>query len=112
MVSSGSSSAYQRPWVLLLFSLANHPTLIIFFSRITTNIRNDNSRINNKSGPHNIVFDEDAIPAGVDVEAISMDDQLGEEGDTFTMKFDKAGTYEYYCEPHRGTGMIGTIVVS
>ena len=68
-------------------------------------------RTNNKGGPHNVVFDEDAIPSGVSQEAISMDDQLGEEGDTFTMKFTTAGTYEYYCEPHRGAGMNAVLVV-
>merc|ERR1719326_1487140 len=57
---------------------------------------------NNKGGPHNVVFDEDAIPAGVDQASISMDDQLGDEGATFSKKFDKAGSYSYYCEPHRG----------
>merc|ERR1712078_568464 len=66
---------------------------------------------NNKGGPHNVVFDEDGIPAGVDQEKISMDDQLGEEGDTFTMKLDKAGTYDYYCEPHRGAGMNAQVIV-
>jgi len=67
---------------------------------------------NNKGGPHNVVFDEDEIPSGVDQESISMDDQLGEVGDTFTMKFDTAGTYGYYCEPHRGAGMTATLVVA
>jgi plastocyanin len=67
---------------------------------------------NNKGGPHNVVFDEDEIPGGVDQEKISMDDQLGEEGDTFTMKFDVAGTYGYYCEPHRGAGMQATLIVA
>lgn len=67
---------------------------------------------NNKGGPHNVVFDEDAIPGGVSQEAISMDEQLGEEGDTFTMKFDVAGTYEYYCEPHRGAGMNAVLTVA
>jgi len=67
---------------------------------------------NNKGGPHNVVFDEDAIPGGVDQEKISMDDQLGEEGDTFTMKFDVAGEYGYYCEPHRGAGMTATLIVA
>jgi len=66
---------------------------------------------NNKSGPHNVVFDEDAIPAGVSQEAISMDEQLGEEGDTFSMKFDTPGTYDYYCEPHRGAGMQAQMTV-
>jgi len=68
--------------------------------------------INNKGGPHNVVFDEDAIPGGVDQEKISMDEQLGEEGDTFVMSFDTAGDYDYYCEPHRGAGMNGNLVVA
>jgi len=66
---------------------------------------------NNKGGPHNVVFDEEGIPSGVDQEAISMDEQLGEEGDTYTVKLDVAGTYEYYCEPHRGAGMNAQVVV-
>ena len=40
-----------------------------------------------------------------------MDEQLGEEGDTYTKKFDTAGEYAYYCEPHRGAGMEGILVV-
>jgi len=69
--------------------------------------------VNNKAGPHNVVFDEDNIPAGVDQEKISMiDEQLGEPGESFTMKFDTAGTYGYYCEPHRGAGMLGTLTVA
>jgi len=68
--------------------------------------------VNNKGGPHNVVFDEDEIPKGVNQEKISMDDQLGEEGDTFSMKFDTAGSYSYYCEPHRGAGMNGALTVA
>jgi len=67
---------------------------------------------NNKGGPHNVVFDEEAIPDGVDQASISMDDQLGEEGATFSKKFDKKGSYSYYCEPHRGAGMLATLTVS
>merc|ERR1719218_430725 len=66
--------------------------------------------VNNKGGPHNVVFDEDAIPSGVSAESISMDDQLGDEGATYTKKFDIAGSYSYYCEPHRGAGMAATLV--
>merc|ERR550537_1299254 len=53
--------------------------------------------VNNKGGPHNVVFDEDDIPAGVKVDDISMDDQLGDEGATFSKKFDVAGDYGYFC---------------
>jgi plastocyanin len=68
--------------------------------------------VNNKGGPHNVVFDEEAVPSGVDVEKISMDDQLGDEGATFSMKFDTAGKYAYFCEPHRGAGMNAELIVS
>jgi plastocyanin len=67
--------------------------------------------VNNKGGPHNVVFDEEAIPAGVSQEKISMDGQLGEEGEKFSMKFDTAGSYGYYCEPHRGAGMVAALTV-
>merc|ERR1719263_1311121 len=68
--------------------------------------------INNKGGPHNVVFDEEAIPSGVDAEKISMDDQLGDEGAAFSKKFDTAGSYSYYCEPHRGAGMVAQLTVA
>jgi plastocyanin len=68
--------------------------------------------VNNKGGPHNVVFDEENIPSGVSQEAISMEDQLGEEGETFTRKFDVAGSYAYYCEPHRGAGMNAALEVA
>jgi len=41
-----------------------------------------------------------------------MDEQLGEEGDTFTMSFDTVGAYDYYCEPHRGAGMAAMLTVT
>ena len=44
--------------------------------------------------PHNVIFDEEAVPSGVDAEKISTPDQLGEEGQKHTVKFEKAGTYE------------------
>merc|ERR1719273_1288515 len=85
---------------------------LIFVPAKTSICKGDSVKwINNKGGPHNVVFDEDNIPAGVDQEKISMDDQLGEEGDSFTMKFDTKGDYSYYCEPHRGAGMQATLIV-
>jgi len=87
--------------------------LLQFVPQKTTICKGDSvTWVNNKAGPHNVVFDEDAIPAGVEQEAISQYDQMGEEGESFTMKFDKAGDYAFYCEPHRGAGMMGSLVVS
>jgi plastocyanin len=33
-------------------------------------------------------------------------------GGTFSFKFNKAGTYDYFCIPHFSLGMIGKIIVS
>jgi len=41
-----------------------------------------------------------------------MEDQLGDEGETYSKTFDVAGTYAYSCEPHRGAGMNGNLIVS
>ena len=67
---------------------------------------------NNKGGPHNVVFDEDAIPAGVSQEKISMDGQLGDEGESYSKQLDVAGKYGYYCEPHRSAGMVASLTVA
>ena len=66
---------------------------------------------NNAGFPHNIVFDEDAIPAGANAEALSHEDYLNAPGETATSKFDVAGEYSYYCEPHQGAGMQGKVIV-
>jgi plastocyanin len=65
----------------------------------------------NKGMPHNVVFDEEAVPDGTDLAAINHEDMVNDEGEKVTSKFTKAGTYAYYCEPHRGAGMNGTVVV-
>eukprot|EP00232_Nephroselmis_pyriformis_P003688 CAMPEP_0182912708 /NCGR_PEP_ID=MMETSP0034_2-20130328/37660_1 /TAXON_ID=156128 /ORGANISM="Nephroselmis pyriformis, Strain CCMP717" /LENGTH=156 /DNA_ID=CAMNT_0025049397 /DNA_START=31 /DNA_END=501 /DNA_ORIENTATION=+ len=67
--------------------------------------------VNNKAFPHNVVFDEDNVPEGVNADAISHEDYLNGPGDSVTNKFDKPGTYGYYCEPHQGAGMTGEIIV-
>ena len=68
--------------------------------------------VNNKAFPHNVVFDEDNVPSGVNADAISHEDYLNGPGEKVTNKFDTPGTYGYYCEPHQGAGMTGTIVVN
>ena len=68
-------------------------------------------RVLNRAGPHNVVFDEDAVPSGVNAEAMSMEGYLNDEGDEYTKKFDVAGSYDYFCAPHRSAGMNGKLTV-
>ncbi|XP_078441813.1 plastocyanin-like [Wolffia australiana] len=68
---------------------------------------------NNAGFPHNVIFDEDEIPEGVKVSAISMDEEslLNAPGETYTVKLSEKGTYSFYCSPHQGAGMVGQVTV-
>ncbi len=37
---------------------------------------------------------------------------LSSNGSTFVHTFDTPGTYAYYCQPHLGQGMTGTVTVN
>ena len=60
--------------------------------------------VNNKLAPHNAVFDGR--------EDLSHPDLAFAPGESWVKTFDTAGTYEFYCEPHRGAGMVGKVVVN
>lgn len=68
---------------------------------------------NNAGFPHNIVFDEDEVPGGVDVSKISMpeEDLLNAPGETYEVTLSEKGTYSFYCAPHQGAGMVGKVTV-
>jgi len=36
---------------------------------------------------------------------------VGSTGGTCTIQFNQQGTFNYYCAPHRGNGMVGTVIV-
>merc|ERR1712187_724844 len=69
--------------------------------------------VNNAGFPHNVVFDDEAgmIPAGVDAEKLSQIQYLNAVGQSVSIKFDKKGEYNYYCENHEADGMKGKIFV-
>ncbi|KAF8377765.1 hypothetical protein HHK36_031150 [Tetracentron sinense] len=69
---------------------------------------------NNAGFPHNIVFDPDEIPSGVDASKISMneEDLLNSPGETYVVILSEKGTYSFYCAPHQGAGMIGKVTVN
>ncbi len=69
---------------------------------------------NNAGFPHNVVFDEDQIPSGVDASKISMseEDLLNAPGETYAVTLSEKGSYTFYCSPHQGAGMVGKVVVN
>ena len=60
--------------------------------------------VNNKLAPHNAVFDGH--------EELSHADLAFAPGESWEETFSTAGSYEFYCEPHRGAGMVGTVTVN
>nr|GEY92756.1 plastocyanin A'/A'' [Tanacetum cinerariifolium] len=69
---------------------------------------------NNRGFPHNVVFDEDEIPSGVDATKISMGDEdyLNAGGEEYAVTLTEKGTYSFYCAPHQGAGMVGKVTVT
>ncbi|XP_057724311.1 plastocyanin [Arachis stenosperma] len=69
---------------------------------------------NNAGFPHNVVFDEDEIPSGVDASKISMseEDLLNAPGEVYSVTLSEKGTYSFYCSPHQGAGMVGKVTVN
>ncbi|XP_022772126.1 plastocyanin-like [Durio zibethinus] len=69
---------------------------------------------NNAGFPHNVVFDEDEIPGGVDASKISMSDEdlLNAPGEIYAVTLTEKGSYSFYCSPHQGAGMVGKVTVN
>ncbi|MEH1821580.1 MAG: plastocyanin [Nostoc sp.] len=72
--------------------------------------------VNNKLAPHNVVFDPSKNP-GKDAalaQSLSHTKLLLNPGQTTKTTFPAdapVGKYTFYCTPHRGAGMVGTITV-
>jgi len=73
--------------------------------------------------PHSVTAYEDDIPeeaeywasGGFDSESAAREnwpEGSVEEGETYEHTFEVEGTHEYFCFPHEGTGMVGSIEVS
>jgi plastocyanin len=60
--------------------------------------------VNNKLAPHNIVFDGAAADK-------SHNDMMFSAGESYSVTFDEAGEFPFYCSPHRGAGMQGKVTV-
>ena len=60
--------------------------------------------INNMLPPHNVIVEDHPE---LDHEALAM-----LPGEDFEVAFPEPGDYTYWCAPHKGAGMIGTVHVS
>ena len=72
-------------------------------SEITINAGDSVHFVNNMLPPHNVIVED---RADLSHERLAM--MPGEE---FDVVFPEAGDFSFYCGPHRGAGMVGTVHV-
>ena len=70
---------------------------------LTINVGDTVTFVNNELPPHNVMF------AGHD--ELSHIDLAFAPGESWDVTFEKAGDYEFQCDPHAGAGMKGVIHV-
>ncbi len=100
-------------------SMANHTFTP---ERIVISVGEAVRWVNDTDEAYTVTAEQESIPAGADYfssgdaanETAALDflsDQLIDPGEVYEWTFEWPGTYRYYCIPHRGDGMEGTIVV-
>ena len=72
-------------------------------SEVTINAGESIHFVNNMLPPHNVLV-EDHPELGHDALAMM-------PGEEFDVEFPEAGDYTFFCGPHKGAGMIGTVHV-
>lgn len=86
------------------------PTAVTINSGETVEFSNISTFTHTVSTVADSVIEQQAVklPAG----AAAFDSGPIAPGATFTHTFTTPGTYQYFCQPHVGQGMIGTIIVN
>ena len=94
-----ASSAYAAD-----IQMGSGGNLVFAPNEVTINAGETVTFVNGDLPPHNIVF--------LEHEELSHSDLAFMSGEKFPVTFDKAGDYEFQCEPHAGAGMKGVIHVN
>ncbi|MGB3534496.1 MAG: plastocyanin [Microcoleaceae cyanobacterium] len=65
---------------------------------------------NNKLAPHNVVFQQEPLKSA----GMASGKLLYKPGETYQVDIPSdtpAGSYDFYCTPHRGAGMVGKVII-
>ncbi|MCO5574958.1 hypothetical protein L7F22_028754 [Adiantum nelumboides] len=68
--------------------------------------------LNNKSFSHNMIFEKNGVSEGVQVELISHNDYMNDEGQQFVVTLKDKGIFRFFYEPHRAASMFGETTVT
>lgn len=73
-------------------------------ANLTVKVGDTVTWVNNKLPPHNVMFEGSGAK-------YAHDQLMFSPGESYSVTFDEAGDFSYYCAPHRGAGMAGKITV-
>ena len=93
-----ASSAYAAE-----IQMGKDGMLVFSPCELTISVGESVTFVNNELPPHNVMF------AGHD--ELSHNDLAFSSGESWEVTFEKAGDYEFQCDPHAGAGMKGVIHV-
>jgi plastocyanin len=96
--------------------MGNDAGLLVFEpSTVTVQPGDTVTWVNNKMAPHNVIFDEAASPGDKALaDSLSHSQLTFAPGENYATTFTSdmpAGTYTYFCAPHRGAGMVGKVIL-
>jgi plastocyanin len=104
LVLVGFGSVLPAEAATVEVKLGTDAGMLAFEPSVITISKGDTVRfVNNKLAPHNAVFDGH--------EELSHTALAFAPGESWDETFDQAGSYDYWCEPHRGAGMVGKVIV-
>ncbi|NEP56540.1 MAG: plastocyanin [Symploca sp. SIO2G7] len=77
-------------------------------SQLTVSAGDTIKWVNNKLGPHNVIFSKPQV------KGLSHKKLLFGPGDSYESKIPAGtapGTYQFFCQPHRGARMVGKLTI-
>ena len=74
--------------------------MVFLPSRVKIKVGDSVEWINNSTTMHNVVAEDGSFKS-----------KMLKKDDKFSFKFEKKGTFKYFCQPHKAMGMKGEVIV-
>lgn len=94
---------------------ANTGRLAYVPEKLTVSPGDDVEFVMNKLAPHNVVFEPNRSADPSLAKKMSQSKLYFKTGDSFTVHIPEdatPGDYSFYCQPHRGAGMVGKLTIA
>ena len=97
-----ASLFFAAPALAVDVQIGSNGNIVFYPAEVTIYAGESVHFVNNMLPPHNVIV-EDRPDLGLALAMLP--------GEEFDVAFPEAGDYTYWCGPHKGAGMIGTVHV-